>query len=212
MKKPFALAVNCFHIDRLRPFLDNLREVFKSETPCDLYFIHNKFEVEAVKNRYTRSQEEVDQVSELLDSFDMNHTVIDRDNIGEDVGASHHFYTLHKQNYDYMFFMNELTKIHRKGWIDDFYKYYEANPDAVAATTQVCRGIRYPYCMPTTYWSIRTSFDLKWEAPRNRTDAGIQEMELVWPQANSQGKFIAQVGDGSWLSYKNGTTFSEGLY
>ena len=116
-------------------------------------------------------------------------------------------------NINIFFFMNEATKIYENFWMKKFYDTYENNPLIFAATPQICRGIKYKYCLPTTYWSVRSDFGKKmiWEKALNRSDAELQEMELVYPQVKKHNGFVAQVGY-KYMGYKNQDQYHEGLY
>lgn len=209
----FAVIVASYVSDRAQRFCKNLESVPFGDVDYDLYFVHNTIENSEVTNRWEpRTPQEINEVSETLRAYKGKKTIIERENVGEDVGAYRYAYLKLKHNYKYMFFVNEVCTIHKPGWLKGFYDFYEEHPDVVATTPQMCTGHKYPYALPTTYWSLRSSFELEWPEPRSRDDAQIQEMELVWPQANAQNKKLGQVGDGHWFSYKNQTCFSEGVY
>ena len=214
MANEFCIIIASFIPERMEKFLPNFKEKSLG-IDADVFFIHNLFKKNGVVNRFERTEESRTKISNLLFDFDYhNKVVINRENIGEDMGAYHFAFNLLKSKYKYMFFLNEAATINKDNWLKDFYNMYERNNDVVAASPQVCPGIKYKYCMPTTYWSLRSDFGniMNWPTPRNRADAEIQEMELVWPQAQKYGKLIAQVGEGQIISYKNQTFNTEGVY
>jgi hypothetical protein len=214
MANDFCLLICAFIPERLEKFLPNFKDK-ELGVGADVFFIHNLFKNKEIKNRFERSEESIEKVSELLFNFDYpNKAVINRENVGEDMGAYHFGFNLLKEKYKYFFFLNEAATINKSNWLKDFQDLYEKNENVVAASPQVCPGHRYTYCMPTTYWSIRSSFGktIDWPTPKSRADAEIQEMELVWPQAQKSGKLIAQVGGGQIISYKNQTFNPEGVY
>lgn len=212
-KNNFALVVCCFLKERLEKFLKNFKEI-NPGLEFDLYFIHNCIEPTEIKNRYIRSDDEIISVKNLINNFDYpNKKIIERINIGEDMGAYHSSFNLLKDKYKYFFFMNEATILYKDNWMKKFYDTYESNELIFAATPQLCHGIKYKYCLPTTYWSIRSDFGKKmiWNMPLNRFDAELQEMELVYPQVKEHGGFVAQV-DYKLMGYKNLDKFYEGTY
>ena len=211
-RKPFAIVVVCFLPERLRAFLESFYTHSVGTTEHDLYLIHNAWEVSGVENRYVRTKEQVDELTSIMRGCNYPKTILERENIGEDVGAHWHAYNLLKKKYDYIFFVNEVATINEDNWLDGFYEAYENNLDIVAASPQVCPGIEYVYCMPTTYWRIRTDFPIDWTCPKSRAESELQEMELVWPQAQKARKHIAQVGDGYVISYKVKRFNPEGVY
>lgn len=211
MNTDVALVVIAYNTDRLKRFLPNL---FTTDlgTHHHLYFIHNSFEVPEIQSRSYRTQDQISEVSLLLRYFPHPKIIIERENVGEDLGAQWYAYNLLKDKYKYLFFINEAATINKPGLLKEVCKVFDENPEVMALSPQVCKGIDYPYCLPSTYWGIRTSFDLKWNKPLSRGDAEIQEMTLVYPQVNSQGYKIAQIGSGDWVSYKNPTLYAEGFY
>lgn len=190
MINDFCIIICAFIPERLEKFLPNFKER-PLGVGADVYFIHNLFKNNETVNRFERTEEDRDKVSKFLFNFNYpNKVVINRENIGEDLGAYHFAFNLLKDKYKYFFFLNEAATINKDFWLKDFYDLYEHNDDVVAASPQVCPGIKYRYCMPTTYWSIRSSFGkiMDWPQPKSRADSEIQEMELVWPQAQKHKK------------------------
>jgi len=180
------------------------------------YFIHNIFDVKA--NRSRRTPEEVDKVRTLLTEFNYpNKVVIERENVGEDLGAYHFFFNLFKEKYEYFFFLNEAATLVSDNWLKPFLDCYQDNLDVVARGPIILRNTRLPehkYVICFTFWSLRTSFgkEMIWPAPTNRFESKAQEMELIWNQANSKGFKIAQVGTGtSLLKYNICNTDSVGV-
>ncbi len=205
-----AVIIIAFHADRFEKFLTT----FKIDNPsiCEFYIVHNCIEPTDIKNRFIRSKESIDRLNLLISKFQFPYTLVERNNIGEDVGAQRHMFIQLKDKYDVLFFLNEAAVVNDPFWLEKTLAMYSSNSDIVSCSPQVCRGIEFPYCMPTTYWSVRTNFNFDWPEPKSRQDSEAQEMRLIWPQAKAQGKVIAQVGKGDIISYKNMIQFPEGVY
>lgn len=205
-----AVIIIAFHADRFEKFLTTFQ--INDPSICDFYIVHNLFEPTDIKNRCIRNKESLDKLNSLISKFQFSYILVERDNIGEDLGAQRHMFMQLKDKYDVLFFLNEAAIINDPLWLEKTLSMYSSNSDIVSCSPQVCRGIQFPYCMPTTYWSVRTNFKFEWPEPRSRQDSENQEMTLIWPQAKKQGKFIAQVGKGDLISYKNMIQFPEGVY
>lgn len=209
-----ALIISVFVHERLEKFLKTFIPE-KMGVNADVYFIHNLFEDALIKNRFYRKETDIQNIFSLLRDLKYERVVIERANIGEDMGAYHFAFNKLKGCYDYFFFLNEAATINQENWLKKVYDAYESDQNVLAVTPQICDGHEYRFCLPTTYWSIRTSFGekMKWYQPLCRADSEHQEMTLVWPQVKEQGGVVAQVGDGTMISYKNNFNFySEGLY
>jgi hypothetical protein len=212
-KNSFALVICCFVEKRLNKFLKNFKEI-NPGIEFDLYFVHNCVEPTEIKNRYVRTDDEIHNVKSLIKNFKFkNKHIFERINIGEDLGAYHDVFNTLKDEYRYFFFMNEATILYENNWMKKFYDTYERNELIFATTPQICDGIKYRFCLPSTYWSVRSDFGKKmiWNKPLNRSDAELQEMELVYPQVKEHGGFVAQVGY-KLMGYKNIDKYQEGLY
>lgn len=211
-----ALVVACFHSGRLLNLIANLN-MFKLGCPTDIIFVHNKFEVPSHPNRMLRYSWEVDLVDDLIHSFKFPgiKNVIQRHNVGEDMGAYHHAFNLFKDNYTHFFFLNEAAKIHCDDWLQKLHEGYSYAPEVVAISPQVCPSTNHPHCLTSTFWGISSEFGKKmnWPTPTSRMDCEDQEMNLVWPQAKDMNCFVAQVGSGEdILSYKNKHYTVQGIY
>ena len=202
-----GLVISCFNPKRLHNFLP-LLHWRKMGCPADLIFVHNKLEISGVENRYVRKPEEVREVTKLIYSFNYNgvKSIIERENVGEDMGAYHHVFNLFMNYYSHMFFLNEAATIVCDNWLSKIHEGYDFDPSVVAVTPQVCPSTTHPYCLTSTFWGMKTDFGrlIGWPTPKSREDCESQEMSLIWPQAHSNYLKIAQVGSGEdILFYKN---------
>jgi hypothetical protein len=216
--KDFCVVVMSYLPNRLEGFLNQINafQLGIDNDKVDIVFIHNLFNNKKVVNRLERTEEQICQVIDMLRNFEIdNKIVIERENVGEDMGAYHFAFNFLKHQYKYFFFINEVTQIHCNNWLKKFYDVYESNSKILATTPNICPGHRFQLCLPTTYWSIRSSFGMNmyWKKPMSRHDCERQEMEMVWPQVRITGGFVAQVGNGSnIMTYKNPVWGGEGLY
>lgn len=211
-----ALVVACFHSSRLLNFIANLN-MFTLGCPADIIFVHNKFETSSHPNRALRYGWEIELVGNLINSFKYEgiRNIIERENVGEDLGAYHHAFNLLKDKYTHFFFINEAAKIHCNDWLKKLHEGYSYDSNVVAISPQVCPSTNHPYCLTSTFWGMTSEFGKKidWPAPTCRADCESQEMNLIWPQANAMNCFIAQVGSGEdILSYKNKHYKVQGIY
>lgn len=137
MINDFCIIICAFIPERLEKFLPNFKER-PLGVGADVYFIHNLFKNNETVNRFERTEEDRDKVSKFLFNFNYpNKVVINRENIGEDLGAYHFAFNLLKDKYKYFFFLNEAATINKDFWLKDFYDLYEHNDDVVAASPQV---------------------------------------------------------------------------
>jgi hypothetical protein len=211
-----ALVILCFNSNRLSNFLEKLSK-FKFGCEVDLIFVHNKIEINSTKNRFIRTTAEINEVTDLIYSFKYEgiKTIVERENVGEDMGAYHHIFTLFQNQYTHFFFLNEAASINCDNWLALLHSGYNFDNSVVAISPQVCPSTTHSYCLTSTFWGITSEFGktMEWPAPKSRKDCEIQEMGLVWPQAKAQGYHIAQIGDGeNILSYKNKHYVQEGVY
>tara|TARA_Y100001938_G_scaffold134528_1_gene195116 strand:+ start:7111 stop:7953 length:843 start_codon:yes stop_codon:yes gene_type:complete len=206
----FCLAVVCYNPSLLEKFVKNL-ERFSIGTPADIYFVHNAFEVEGFEmNRgEPRSQEEVDRIREIIKNSSLkNKVLIERDNIGEDVGGQQFIFNLLKHKYKYFFFINESAPPLCDNWLKGFWDMFESNSKVVVLGPKLCEKAdpKHKYILPTTYWGIRSSFGIKdfiWPPPINRAQSKAQEIELIYQQVVPKGYCMGQVGTGANLMHLN---------
>jgi hypothetical protein len=207
MQKKFVVVVAVFHHRRIKRFVETF---FNFDPGCDydLYFVHNKF---PHKNaRENKIEQELKDISNLLfetkNKYD-NISIIERTNLGEDMGAYHHAKTLLLDKYEYFFFINELTVIKSNGWLKEFLDIFELMPNVAASGPQICSGMdgyhNEKWCIKSTYWAIRNSVlkNIVWKQPlwrgnHDEISAGWQEMKLIYPQVKNMGMNIYQVGTG----------------
>jgi len=224
-KPRMALVVFAHYPKRLDVFLQSYKE-HPPGCDVDIYFVQNTYDVGALNRADVRGSN-VSTVNAMIDSFRVpyktNKVTISRGNVGEDMGGHHLAHDLLKHNYEFTFFMNEACVVQQDNWLQQYIDLYDANPDVVAAGPKVLKkATEYKYMLCSTYWSLRNSWgkNMKWPAPQNRFESKAQEMQLVWPQAQMDGKLIAQIGKGSnMLHYKNqngqivdAATAGEGVY
>jgi hypothetical protein len=201
MLDKFVILVGVFHINRITEFFKS----FYDNPPgvdYDIYFIHNCYEVDNVVNTYTRTNEEIDLINKfLLEQKELHPeiNIVNRANIGRDMGALWHGYNLVKGNYKYYFFINERVRIKIPNWLKLFQDAYGEDPKLGALTPQLCGGHKYPWCLRCLFWSQTNESikDMDWWEPRNRQDAHIQEMEMVYPHVSKLGLRCKQLGNGT---------------
>lgn len=201
LKDKFIIIVGVFHINRITQFMESF---WKNPPECDydLLLIHNCYEPEHIENTYIRDHSEVERINEFLIEQQKSHPeikIVNRENIGRDMGALWYGYNLVKDSYKYYFFINERVVIKKKGWLKMFKDSYESDSKIGAVGPQVCGGHKFPWVMRCLFWSqnnesIRT---MDWWEPRNRPDAHKQEMEMVYPHVKSMGLKCKQLGDGT---------------
>ena len=202
----FCLVVICYDANLLEKFIKNL-EKFSIGTPADIYFVHNAFEVEGFEmNRgKPRSQEQVNEIREIIKNSSLkNKVLIERDNVGEDVGAQRFIFNLLKHKYKYFFFINEFVPPLCNNWLKGFWDLFENNDKVVVLGPKLVKKAdpKHKYILTTTYWGIRSSFGIKdfiWPPPMNRAEVKAQEMELLYQQVIPKGYCFGQVGTGSNL-------------
>jgi len=215
-----CLVVNCFWPDRLSKFLKYF-ETYEEGIPYDLVFVHNVFDKHDVVNRQARTDAQINEVRRHISNLNLNSkTLIERDNVGEDLGASRHVFNLLCDNYKYFFFINEVSEILCDNWLKKFIDVMKSDNRVVACGPKVIRknDNKFKYIICSTYWGLDSSFGkrLIWPPPTNRAESKAQEMQLLWPQAKALGYNIAQVGSGDdILHYSNvpaTSTVGEGIY
>lgn len=197
----FVVIVGVFHINRISQFMESF---WAHPAGCeyDLILVHNKYELDSVENTYRRDSKEVEDISNFLQEQKRLHpeiTIVERDNIGRDMGALWHGYNLVKGKYKHYFFINERVKIKQDGWLNLFKERFDSDSSIGALTPQLCGGHKYPWCLRCLFWA-QTNEAIKtmdWWEPRNRPDAHKQEMEMVYPHVKSLGLICCQVGEGT---------------
>lgn len=144
----FALIVFVFRLERMTKFLDNFQK-FNPGTGFDLYIVHNCFNVESIINRYERPLSEVNKINTILTSLNLPYrtNILIRPNIGEDLGAYRHMWNLLKGKYKNYFFLNEAGLPQQDSWLLPFEEALNM-PRVGAVTPTICKGTRYPWCMP----------------------------------------------------------------
>lgn len=202
-----CLVVPVFWPDRLSGFLDSIKENDPG-IDHDIVFVHNKFTCKEFPNRAERPKDDEQKLRDVISSYEKDDKlVIDRKNVGEDIGACRHTFKLLQDKYDYFFFANEASRAQSKGWLKRFIDFMSENDKVVACGPKVIKKPNpdHKYILCSTYWGMKSSFGktLTWPEPTNRPQAKSQEMELLWRSANKQGYYIAQVGNGKdLLHYK----------
>lgn len=209
--------INAFFPERISRCLQSLREI-EAGHKYDLTIIHNAIEPVNITNRIVRSNEQILSVDRLIDS-DLKLTecnkkqVLRRENIGEDLGSFRYYHaTQNWESYPIIFFVNEIT-VFKPGWLKKTVDYIKIYPRVGAFSPQVCKGINFPLCLKSTYWGGTRGFlkHLLWPEPLSRSDAELQEMELVYPQAKKLGYDVAQIGNGFNLmnyTYPDGSIYT----
>ena len=199
LKDKFAIIVGVFHIHRITEFM----RTFWDKNPgadYDLYLVHNSIEPTDIENTYRRSDEEIQQIKDFLLAEKERHqeiTIVDRINTGRDLGSLWHGYNLVRDQYKYYFFLNERVKIKQDNWLKLSKDAYD-DPKIGAVGIQVCGGHKYPWCLRCFFWSQKDEAikTMDWWEPKNRADAHIQEMELVYSHVKSLGLKCKQIGNG----------------
>jgi len=206
----FAIITHVFRYVSIERYLKSFNS-FTSGENYDLYLIHNKFEPKHIVNRYIRSEDEIHNIENILNLYKnkTNATILERENIGEDLGAFRYGYNLLKNKYKYYFFIGEKTIFKKNNWLSEFKNILE-NKEVGAVCPQIGKGIKYPFCLKTTYFCIKDYVlsTLNWPEPLNRKDAELQEMELFYPHIKSLNLYCANVGTGDNLMnyvYNDGT-------
>tara|TARA_Y100000593_G_scaffold81601_1_gene152734 strand:+ start:1824 stop:2666 length:843 start_codon:yes stop_codon:yes gene_type:complete len=196
----FCLAIVCYYPKYLKKFIKNL-EKFSIGAPADIYFVHNAFEVEGFEmNREApRDQKDVNKIREIIKNSSLkNKVLIERDNIGEDVGAQQFIFNLLKHKYKYFFFVHEYTPPVCNNWLKGFWDMFKNNNKVVALGPKLKKK-NGKFTLTTTTWGIRSSFGIKhlvWPPPTNRAETKAQEMELLHQQVISKGYCFGQIGTG----------------
>lgn len=198
--KPVVI-VPTFYNTRVERFIDSWHRNPPGH-PCHVYFVHNC--MYAGGNRTPDMDPDRSKTASIVMNCGIkDYFHVPRFNSGEDLGAQWEGYHKTSNEYDMYFFINEIVMFNKPGWLLAHIEAYD-DPEIGATCPQICRGIRYPWCLRSTFWSARADVlkRLKWPEPKSHADAQIQEMELIYPHVKALGLNCKQVGDGEeWMNY-----------
>lgn len=210
-EKKYLLIIAVYVPDRFYSFLKSFYN-FNPGIEYDMLYVYNYYDKDEYNNRWIIEDCHKKCLLEtILNDINShsNHKLILRENIGEDLGAYREGYLRYKNQYKYIFFINEASIIKNNNWLKIFYDIFENNENFALLAPQIFHGHQYKYAVKSTFFSIKTKCfqEFIWHEPFNRNDAQLQEMELFYPFVKNQNLICGQVGIGNeYLSYvKNGS-------
>jgi hypothetical protein len=137
-------------------------------------------------------------MGEYLDRKYSNILYYERNNIGEDIGAYRSGYIeALKRNYDYYFFIGEMSISVRPNWLFEYDQLFKSNDSIGLICPHIAHGVKYAFAIKSSYFCIRKELELNdWPAPMSRKDTEWQEMEYFYPAVKKRNFYAMQHGCG----------------